>query len=76
MVLVVKNSPTNAGDIRGFDTWVGKIPSGGHGNPLQYSCLKNPVDRQAWWAIVHRVTRSWTQLKQFNANTRILAEKN
>ena len=35
---------------RGFDPWVGKIPSGGHGNPLQYSCLEDPVDRQAWWA--------------------------
>ena len=33
----------------GFDPWVGKIPSGGHGNPLQYSCLEDPVDRQAWW---------------------------
>ena len=35
----------------------------GHGNPLQYSCLENPVDRGAWWAAVHRVTQSWTQLK-------------
>ena len=35
---------------RRFDPWVGKIPSGGHGNPLQYSCLEDPVDRQAWWA--------------------------
>ena len=35
---------------------------GGHGNPLQYSCLRNPMDRGAWWAIIHRVTKSQTQL--------------
>ena len=40
-----------------FDPWVGKIPGGGHGNPLQDSCLENPMDRGAWWATVHRVTR-------------------
>ena len=34
-----------------------------HGNVLQYSCLENPMDRGAWWATVHRVTKSWTQLK-------------
>ena len=38
-------------------------PGGGHGNPLQYSCLENPMDRGAWRATVHRVTQSWTQLK-------------
>ena len=35
----------------GFDPWVGKTPGGGHGNPFQYSCLENPMDRGAWWAI-------------------------
>ena len=35
----------------------------GNGNPLQYSCLENPVDRGAWWAAVHRVAQSWTRLK-------------
>ena len=45
---------------RGFDSWVGKIPGGGHGNPLQCSCLKNPLDRGAWWATVHRVAESDT----------------
>ena len=40
------------------------ISGGGHGNPLQYSCLGNPMDRGAWWATVHRVTKSWTWLKQ------------
>ena len=38
----------------------------GNGNPLQYSCLENPVDGVAWWAAVHRVTQSWTQLKQLS----------
>ena len=40
----------------GFDPLVEKIPGGGHGRPLQYSCLKNPMDRGAWWAAVHKVT--------------------
>ena len=43
-----------------FDPWVGKIPWQRNGNPLQYSCLKNPMDRGAQWAIVHGVTKSWT----------------
>ena len=65
MVLVVKNPPANVGDIRdpgsvpGFESF----PGGGHGNPLQYSCLENPMDRGAWWATVHGVTESQTQLK-------------
>ena len=44
----------------GFDPWVRKIPGGGHGNPLQYSCLEDPMDRGAWQAAVHRVTKSQT----------------
>ena len=40
-----------------------RSPGGGHGNPLQYSCLENPMDRGAWWATVHRVTKSQTWLK-------------
>ena len=57
---MVKNLPANAGDIRDM----GSIPGSGrsskvrNGNPLQYSCLENPVDRGAWWATVHRVTKS------------------
>ena len=44
-----------------FDPWVGKIPwRRGHGNPLHYFCLENPMDREAWWATVHGVTQSWT----------------
>ena len=41
----------------------GRSPGGGDGNPLHYSCLKNPMDRGAWWATVQRVAESWTQLK-------------
>ena len=41
------------------------FPGGGHGNPLQYSCLENPKDRGAWWAAVHSVTRSRTRLSNF-----------
>ena len=45
----------------GFNPWVRKIPpGGGHGNPLHYSCLENPMDRGAWWATVHRVAKSRT----------------
>ena len=60
VALVVKNLPTDAGDIRGSGSIPGlrRSPGGGHGNPLQYSCLENPMDRGAWWATVHRVTKS------------------
>ena len=44
----------------GLDPWIGRSPGGGNGNPLQYSCLENPMDRGAWWAIVHRISKSWT----------------
>ena len=63
---MVKNPSANAGD-----TGVGSIlelkrsPGRGNGNPLQYSCLKNPMDRGAWQAIAHRVVESWTQLSDF-----------
>ena len=43
-----------------FNPWVGKIPCRRNGNPLQYSCLENPMGRGAWWATVHSVTKSWT----------------
>ena len=46
---------------------------GGHGNPLQYSCLENPMDRGAWRATVHRVTKSQTRLKQLSTHTGIYA---
>ena len=58
----VKNPPANAGDIRdvGLIPCSGRCPGGGHGNPLQYPCLKNPMDRGAWQATVHGVAQSWT----------------
>ena len=43
-----------------FDPWIGKIPGGGNGNLIQYSCLENPMDRGAWWDTVHRVAESDT----------------
>ena len=57
--------PGNAGDIRyaGFIPESGRSPAGGHGNPLQYSCLENPIDSVDWWAIVHRIAKNQTQLK-------------
>ena len=60
MVLVVKNLPANAGDIRdtGSIPGLGRSPGVGHCNPLQYSCLGNPIDRGAWWAMVHRAAQS------------------
>ena len=69
MVLVVKNLPDNAnaedvtdpGSIPGS----GRSPGRGNGNPFQYSCLENAVDRGAWWAAVHGVTKSWTPLTNY-----------
>ena len=62
VALVVKNPPANARDIRdaGSIPRLGSYPRGGHGNPLQYSCLENPMDRGAWWATVLGVTKSRT----------------
>ena len=64
MALVVKNPPANAGDVRdaGWIPGFGRSPGEGNGNPLQYSCLENPVDRRAWWATVHGVAKSQTRL--------------
>ena len=57
---MVKNPPVSAGDIRDIGLIPGseRSPGGGHDNPLQYSCLENPMDRGAWQATVHRVTKS------------------
>ena len=62
MVLEVKNLPANAGDIRdvGSIPGSGRSPGVGHGNPVQYACLENPVDRGVWQAKVHRLAMSWT----------------
>ena len=65
MVLVVKNLPANAEDARDACSIpeLERSTGEGHGNPLQYSCLKNPMDRGAWQAVIHRVAESQTQLK-------------
>ena len=62
---MVKNPPANARDVRevGLISGSGRSPGGEHGNPLQYSCLENPVDKGIWWATVHRVAKSRTCLK-------------
>ena len=61
---MVKNPPANAGDAgdMGSIPGLGRSPGGGHGNPLQCSCLETPMDRGAWWATVHGVAKSWTRL--------------
>ena len=61
VALVVKNSPANAGDTN-LIPGLGRSLAEGNGIPLQYSCLENPMDRGAWWATVHEVTKSQTQL--------------
>ena len=58
---VVKSLPTNAGDTVSIPG-SGGSPGEGNGNPLQYSCLENHMDRGAWWATVHGVAKSWTRL--------------
>ena len=67
---VVKNSPDNAGDKRDTGSIPGleRSPGEGNGNPLQYSCLENPMDRGAWRATVHGVAKSWSQLKQLRSS--------
>ena len=64
MALVVKNLPASAGAIRNIGSipGLGRFLGGGHGNPLQNSCLENPMDRGAWRATVHRITKSWTEV--------------
>ena len=74
VVLVVKNPPATVGDIRdsGSIPGSGRSPGRGQGNPLQYSCLKNPMDRGDWRALVHRVTQSQTRLKRTHRHTRLV----
>ena len=67
VTLVIKNLPASAGEVRNVDylPGSGRSPEGRHGNPLQYSCLENPMDKIAWEATVHRL-HSRTLLKQFS----------
>ena len=68
VALVVKTMPANAEDARGEGSipGLGRSPGGGHGDPLQDSSPENPMDRGAWWALVRRVAKSWTQQKQLS----------
>ena len=59
-----KASACNAGEL-GSIPGLGRSAGEGNGNPLQYSCLENPMDRRAWWAIVHEVAKNRTQLSDF-----------
>ena len=59
VIQMAENPPANAGNIGSVLRW-GRSPGGGNGKPLQYSCLKNPVDRESWKATVHGVAKSWT----------------
>ena len=61
MAQVVKNQPANAGDT-GLIPGLGRFPGEGNGNPLQCSCLENPIDRETWQSTVHGVIESLTQL--------------
>ena len=65
-----KNTPVSAGEVRdtGSIPGSGRSPGKEHSNPLQYSPLENPKDRGAWRNVVHRDTKSWTQLKQLNTH--------
>ena len=70
---MVKNPPANAGDVRdvGSIPESGRSPGGGHGNPLQYSCLENPMVSGVWWARINWIANCWTQMKQFSMHPHI-----
>ena len=62
-----KESACDSGDT-GLIPRSGRSPGGGHGDPLQYSCLESPMDRGAWWAMVHGIAKRWTCLKQMDTH--------
>ena len=68
---MVKNLPCNAGGPSSIPG-SGRSPGGGHGNPLQYSCLENSMDRGTWLVTVHRLAKNWTRLKQLSMHTHIV----
>ena len=70
---MIKESACNAGDTGDADSIPGSGRSSGegHGNPFQYSCLENPMDRGAWWATVHGVAKSWTRLKCLSTQAQV-----
>ena len=67
---MVKNQPANTGDLRdqGLIRVLGRSPGEENGNPLQHSCLEHSMDRGAWQATVHGVTKSWTRLKHLSTD--------
>ena len=74
VVLVIKNTPANAGDVRDsclIPGW-GSSLGGGHGNPLQHSCLENSMERGAWWATVHKAAQSQTRLKRLGTHGHVM----
>ena len=77
LALVVKNTSANIGDTRdaGLIPGLGGPPREGIGNPVRYSCLENPMDRDAWWAIVHRVTKSLIRLNRPSTHAPFLLNK-
>ena len=68
VALVVKNPPANAGDV-GSIPRLARSPEEGHGNPLKYSCVENPMDRGAWLATVHMVAQIQTGLKRLSTHS-------
>ena len=72
VALVVRNLPANVGNVRylGLVYRLGRSPGGVNGNPLRYSCLENPLDREAWWAIVHGIEKS--QIRLSNSTTHLI----
>ena len=77
VALVVKKLLANAEDIKDACSipGLGRCPGGGHGNPLQYPCLENPMDRGAQWATVHSIPKSQTQLKRLSMIRKMIFEK-
>ena len=69
----VKASARNVGDL-GSIPGLGRFPGDGNGNPLQYSCLENPMGGGAWWTTVHGVAKSWTQLSDFTSLVIVLVK--
>ena len=69
-----KASASNVGDP-GSIPGSGRSPGEGNGNPLQYSCLENPMDGGAWWATVHGVSKSWTRLSDFTFTFSVISYK-
>ena len=68
VTLEVRNLPANTGDVRdvGSTSGLGRCPGGGHGNPLQFSCLENPMEREVWQATAHGYAKRWTWLKRLS----------